>query len=127
LPPLEYAPFVYLLSQSYLVLTDSGGIQEEAPALGKPVLVMRDVTERSEGVWANTVKLVGTDRQRIFREIKELLDTPASYRAMAQARNPYGDGRAADRIVHILANRFAEPLSPDFPCPPELKAPESQR
>jgi hypothetical protein len=127
LSPLEYAPFVYLLSQSYLVLTDSGGIQEETPALGKPVLVMRDVTERPEGVWAKTVKLVGTDRGKIFQEIKELLENPVSYQAMAQARNPYGDGRAANRIVHILANRFSEPLPLDFPCPPELKAPEIQR
>jgi UDP-N-acetylglucosamine 2-epimerase (non-hydrolysing) len=103
LPPLEYAPFVYLLSQSYLVLTDSGGIQEEAPALGKPVLVMREVTERPEGLWANTVKLVGTDRHRIFQEIKELLENPASYQAMAQARNPYGDGKAAQRIREIVA------------------------
>jgi UDP-N-acetylglucosamine 2-epimerase (non-hydrolysing) len=102
LPPLEYTPFIYLLSQSYLVLTDSGGIQEEAPALGKPVLVMRDVTERPEGVWAQTVKLVGTDRHRIFQEIKELLENPASYRTMAQARNPYGDGQAARRIVGII-------------------------
>jgi UDP-N-acetylglucosamine 2-epimerase (non-hydrolysing) len=102
LPPLEYAPFVYLLSQSYLVLTDSGGIQEEAPALGKPVLVMRDVTERPEGVWAQTVKLVGTDRNKIFQEIKELLENPASYQTMAQARNPYGDGQAASRIVQII-------------------------
>jgi UDP-N-acetylglucosamine 2-epimerase (non-hydrolysing) len=102
LPPLEYAPFVYLLSQSYLVLTDSGGIQEEAPALGKPVLVMRDVTERPEGVWAQTVKLVGTNREKIFQEIKELLENPVSYQAMAQARNPYGDGQAAQRIVEII-------------------------
>ena len=102
LPPLEYAPFVYLLSQSYLVLTDSGGIQEEAPALGKPVLVMRDVTERPEGVWAQTVKLVGTDREKIFQEIKKLLENPASYQTMAQARNPYGDGQAARRIVEII-------------------------
>jgi UDP-N-acetylglucosamine 2-epimerase (non-hydrolysing) len=102
LPPLEYAPFVYLLNQSYLVLTDSGGIQEEAPALGKPVLVMRDVTERPEGVWAKTVKLVGTDREKIFQEIKELLENPVSYQAMAQARNPYGDGQAAQRIVEII-------------------------
>ena len=102
LPPLEYAPFVYLLSQSYLVLTDSGGIQEEAPALGKPVLVMRDVTERPEGVWAQTVKLVGTDRHRIFQEIKELLENPVSYQTMAQARNPYGDGQAAAQIVQII-------------------------
>jgi UDP-N-acetylglucosamine 2-epimerase (non-hydrolysing) len=102
LPPLEYEPFVYLLSQSYLVLTDSGGIQEEAPALGKPVLVMREVTERPEGVWANTVKLVGTDREVIFREVEELLSNEASYRAMAQAHNPYGDGQAANRIVPII-------------------------
>jgi UDP-N-acetylglucosamine 2-epimerase (non-hydrolysing) len=102
LPPLEYAPFVYLLSQSYLVLTDSGGIQEEAPALGKPVLVMRDVTERPEGVWAQTVKLVGTDRRRIVQEITELLENPVSYQTMAQARNPYGDGQAAAQIVQII-------------------------
>ena len=103
LPPLDYAPFVYLMSKSYLVLTDSGGIQEEAPALGKPVLVMREVTERPEGLWANTVKLVGTDREEIIRAVRELLDNPASYQAMAQAKNPYGDGQAASRIVRILA------------------------
>lgn len=108
LPPLEYAPFVYLLSRSYLVLTDSGGIQEEAPALGKPVLVMREVTERPEGLWANTVKLVGTDRQVIFREVQDLLCNQASYQAMAQARNPYGDGRAAARIVTTLTRLFDE-------------------
>ena len=102
LPPLEYAPFVYLLSRSHLVVTDSGGIQEEAPALGKPVLVMREVTERPEGVWAGTVKLVGADRKKIFQGIKELLDNPEAYAAMAQARNPYGDGRAAARLVRIL-------------------------
>jgi UDP-N-acetylglucosamine 2-epimerase (non-hydrolysing) len=102
LPPLDYAPFVYLLSQSYVVLTDSGGIQEEAPALGKPVLVMRDVTERPEGVWAKTVKLVGTDRATIFQEIKELLEVQESYQTMAQARNPYGDGQAAQRIEEII-------------------------
>jgi len=103
LPPLDYMPFVYLLSQSYVVLTDSGGIQEEAPALGKPVLVMRDVTERPEGIWAKTVKLVGTERAKIFHEIKELMEVPASYQAMAQARNPYGDGLAAQRIEEIIA------------------------
>ena len=106
LPPLEYAPFVYLMSRSYLVLTDSGGIQEEAPALGKPVLVMREVTERPEGVWAQTVKLVGTDRQRIFQEVKEVLDNPAAYSLMAQARNPYGDGQAARRIAEILSREL---------------------
>jgi UDP-N-acetylglucosamine 2-epimerase (non-hydrolysing) len=102
LPPLEYAPFVFLMSQSFLVLTDSGGIQEEAPGLGKPVLVMREVTERPEGVWAKTVKLVGTGRTRIFQEVQELLDNPGSYEKMAQASNPYGDGQAAQRIVQII-------------------------
>jgi len=102
LPPLEYAPFVYLLSQCHLVLTDSGGIQEEAPALGKPVLVMREVTERPEGVSAGTVKLVGTDRLRIFSAIRQLLEDPVAYETMARAGNPYGDGRAAERIVTAL-------------------------
>jgi len=105
-PPLDYAPFVFLMSRSYLVLTDSGGIQEEAPALGKPVLVMREVTERPEGVWAGTVKLVGPDRERILAGVRELLDDPASYQAMAQARNPYGDGRAAQKIVEILQGKL---------------------
>jgi len=102
LPPLDYAPFVYLMSRCHLVLTDSGGIQEEAPALGKPVLVMREVTERSEGVWAGTVKLVGADRDQIFQGVSELLDNPTLYQAMARAHNPYGDGQAADRIVRVL-------------------------
>jgi UDP-N-acetylglucosamine 2-epimerase (non-hydrolysing) len=102
LPPLDYAPLVFLMARSYLVLTDSGGIQEEAPALGKPVLVLREVTERPEGVWAGTVKLVGTDRERILTNVRELLDNPASYAHMAQAQNPYGDGQAAGRIVEIL-------------------------
>jgi len=107
LPPLEYAPFVFLMSQSTVILTDSGGIQEEAPALAKPVLVMREVTERPEGLWAGTVKLVGTDRRHIFAEVAELLDNPASYQAMAQAQNPYGDGQAAQRIVDILNQEFS--------------------
>ncbi len=104
LPPLDYAPFVFLMSRSYLVLTDSGGIQEEAPALGKPVLVMRDVTERPEGVWAGTVKLVGPDRHRILAGVKDLLENSASYASMAQAQNPYGDGTAARRIVEVIAD-----------------------
>jgi UDP-N-acetylglucosamine 2-epimerase (non-hydrolysing) len=99
------------MSQSYLVLTDSGGIQEEAPALGKPVLVMRDVTERPEGVWAGTVKLVGASRERIVRETIELFENPVSYQAMTQARNPYGDGRASQRIVEILNRQFTTPES----------------
>jgi UDP-N-acetylglucosamine 2-epimerase (non-hydrolysing) len=116
LPPLEYAPFVYLLTQSHLVLTDSGGIQEEAPALGKPVLVMREVTERPEGVWAGTVKLVGADRDKIFGGVKELLDHPAAYAAMAQAQNPYGDGRAAARIVQILVQILGKLSVPKAPA-----------
>ena len=103
LPPLDYAPFVYLMSQSYLVLTDSGGIQEEAPALGKPVLVMREVTERPEGVWAGTVKLVGTDRDRIVREVRNLLEDQDNYQCMAHQQNPYGDGGASQRIREILS------------------------
>ncbi len=108
LPPLDYAPFVYLMSRSYLVLTDSGGIQEEAPALGKPVLVMREVTERPEGVWAGTVKLVGADRERILAGVRELLDRDAAYQAMARAQNPYGDGQAAQRIARILSQELPE-------------------
>jgi UDP-N-acetylglucosamine 2-epimerase (non-hydrolysing) len=106
LPPLEYLPFVYLMSRSYLVLTDSGGIQEEAPSLGKPVLVMREVTERPEGVWAGTVKLVGTDKMLIFQEVCNLLENQQSYQAMAQTQNPYGDGRASNRIVEILSRKL---------------------
>jgi UDP-N-acetylglucosamine 2-epimerase (non-hydrolysing) len=106
LPPLEYAPFVFLMSRSYLVLTDSGGIQEEAPALGKQVLVMRDVTERPEGVWAGTVKLVGPDRHLILEGVRELLDDEDSYVAMAQANNPYDYGNATQRVVEILSKEL---------------------
>ena len=97
--PLDYLDFVYLMSRSYLVLTDSGGIQEEAPGLGKPVLVMRDTTERPEALEAGTVRLVGTDYERIMAEVSALMDDPAHYRAMSQAVNPYGDGKACPRIV----------------------------
>ena len=100
--PLEYLPFVYLMEQSTLVLTDSGGIQEEAPGLGKPVLVMRDTTERPEAVTAGTVKLVGTNGDLIVKEVSLLLEDEASYNAMAQASNPYGDGLACERIVAAL-------------------------
>jgi UDP-N-acetylglucosamine 2-epimerase len=102
LPPLEYWECVALLSRCHLVLTDSGGIQEEAPSLGKPVLVLRETTERPEGIDAGTARLVGTDRQRIVRETERLLHDQAAYDDMAQAHNPYGDGRAADRIVEFL-------------------------
>lgn len=103
LAPLEYRPFVRLMDRATLILTDSGGIQEEAPSLGKPVLVMRDVTERPEGVEAGTVRLVGTDPDRIVAGVSALLDDPAQAEAMRRAHNPYGDGRAAARILDALA------------------------
>ena len=106
LEPLDYLAFVYLMERSYLIVTDSGGIQEEAPALGKPVLVMRDVTERPEAVDAGTVRLVGTDRDRIVAEASRLLDDPAHYETMARAHNPYGDGHAAERIADHLEAQF---------------------
>ena len=101
--PLEYLPFVYLMEKSTLVLTDSGGIQEEAPGLGKPVLVMRDTTERPEAVDAGTVKLVGTDRNKIISEVSRLLDDKAYYEKMSKAINPYGDGMACEGIVNHLS------------------------
>ncbi|GET21585.1 non-hydrolyzing UDP-N-acetylglucosamine 2-epimerase [Prolixibacter denitrificans] len=97
--PLDYLPFVYLMNASYLVLTDSGGIQEEAPGLGKPVLVMRDTTERPEALDAGTVKLVGTDKSAIINEVTELIREQQAYEGMAMANNPYGDGKACGRIV----------------------------
>ena len=106
LEPVDYLPFVYLMSRSHLIITDSGGVQEEAPSLGKPVLVMRDTTERPEALAAGTVKLVGTDRQKIVRETEILLADADEYQRMRQAHNPYGDGRAAERIVKILLASF---------------------
>jgi UDP-N-acetylglucosamine 2-epimerase (non-hydrolysing) len=102
LEPLDYLPMVHLMRAASLVLTDSGGLQEEAPAFGKPVLVMRQVTERPEGVQAGTVRLVGTDRNTIVTQVCRLLDDPATYSAMAQSINPYGDGHAAGRIVNAI-------------------------
>ncbi len=99
LEPLEYLPFIYLMKRSHIIVTDSGGVQEEAPSLGKPVLVMRDTTERPEGVAAGTVKIVGADTGQIVAETERLLDDNAAYAAMAEAHNPYGDGNAALRIV----------------------------
>lgn len=101
--PLDYLEFVQLLGLCALMLTDSGGVQEEAPALGKPVLVMRETTERPEGVAAGTARLVGTDPDRIVSEVERLLDDDAAYAAMAQAHNPFGDGKAAKRICELLA------------------------
>lgn len=100
--PQDYLPFLYLQKRSYLVLTDSGGVQEEAPTLGKPVLVMRDTTERPEGVAAGTARLVGTDIDTILFNANRLLDDPAAYRGMSERHNPYGDGRASARIVEEL-------------------------
>jgi len=102
--PMSYEPFVHLMKRSTIILTDSGGIQEEAPSLGKPVLVMRQKTERPEGIAAGTVRLVGTSRQSIESAASELMDDPEAYRKMAQAKNPYGDGKASRRIADILKN-----------------------
>ncbi len=104
LPPLDYLPLVHLMKRATLVLTDSGGIQEEAPGLGIPTLVLRNTTERPEGVEAGTLKLVGTDPEVIVREARRLLDDPAAHAAMSGAKNPYGDGHAAERIVSALLN-----------------------
>jgi len=100
--PLDYLPFVYLMHQSYMIITDSGGVQEEAPSLGKPVLVMRDTTERPEAVDAGTVKLIGTDYNQIVDNVSALLEDTQVYERMAQAVNPYGDGRACGRIIEAL-------------------------
>lgn len=110
--PRDYLPFVYLMSRAYLILTDSGGIQEEAPSLGKPVLVMRNTSERAEGVEAGTVKLVGTDFQAIVSEVSRLLDDSLTYNHMATASNPYGDGQAAERIALIILDRQCSAHSP---------------
>jgi UDP-N-acetylglucosamine 2-epimerase (non-hydrolysing) len=100
--PLQYLEFVYLMEKSSVVLTDSGGIQEEAPGLGKPVLVMRDTTERPEALESGTVHLVGTDYDKIISEVSELLDDVCAYERMSKAVNPYGDGKACERIVATL-------------------------
>jgi len=100
--PLDYLPFVYLMRCSYLILTDSGGVQEEAPSLGKPVLVMRDTTERPEAVDAGTVKLVGTDAMAIVKSVRTLLEDKGAYDKMSMAHNPYGDGKAAERIAESI-------------------------
>jgi len=101
--PQQYLPFVYLMNRAHIILTDSGGIQEEAPSLGKPVLVMRDTTERPEAVASGTVKLVGTDVTKITEELSKLLTDSDAYDAMSFAHNPYGDGKACKRICDILA------------------------
>lgn len=100
--PLPYESFIYLMDKSYFIITDSGGVQEEAPSLGKPVLVMRDTTERPEAVEAGTVKLVGTDKEKIIQEAQKLLHVKGAYEAMSQAHNPYGDGKACEKIIDYI-------------------------
>lgn len=113
--PLPYGEFTQLMKAAHIILTDSGGVQEEAPSLGKPVLVMRDNTERPEAVDAGTVRLIGTDRGRIVHEFKRLVDFPEKYQAMANAVNPYGDGRAAERTVAAISELLGQGLRiPDF-------------
>lgn len=106
-PPLQYESFVYLMSKSYLIITDSGGVQEEAPSLGKPVLVMRDTTERPEALEAGTVILVGTDKDRITSETQRLIDDIHAYERMGRSHNPYGDGKACERIVNFIIEKSA--------------------
>ena len=106
--PQEYLPFVYLMNKATVIVTDSGGVQEEAPSLGKPVLVMRDTTERPEAVDAGTVKLVGTDKDRIVSAVHELLTNPDEYQKMSRAHNPYGDGKACERIVNKIIEHFQQ-------------------
>ena len=106
IPPQDYLPFVHLMRRADIILTDSGGVQEEAPSLGKPVLVMRDTTERPEAIGAGTVKLVGTDDELIVKETAQLLDDPAAYEAMSEAHNPYGDGKASTRIHKAILSFF---------------------
>jgi UDP-N-acetylglucosamine 2-epimerase (non-hydrolysing) len=100
--PLQYESFIYLMDQSYFIITDSGGVQEEAPSLGKPVLVMRDTTERPEALEAGTVKLVGTDTKRIIDEAQRLIDDSGAYEQMSKAHNPYGDGKACERVIDFM-------------------------
>ena len=117
--PVDYLPFVYLMQHAYLILTDSGGVQEEAPSLGKPVLVMRNTTERPEAVEAGTVKLVGTDAEAIIANVNLLLNDPSVYDRMTQAHNPYGDGRACERIVKVFSDSIELDNPGSFPLPVE--------
>ena len=100
--PLQYEQFIYMMNKSYFIITDSGGVQEEAPSLGKPVLVMRDTTERPEALEAGTVKLVGTDTELIIEEAQKLIDNNEEYNKMSKAHNPYGDGKSCERIINFF-------------------------
>lgn len=111
--PMDYQPFVNLMQRSHIVLTDSGGMQEEAPSLGKPVLVLRNTTERPEALDAGTVLLVGTARQKVLDSLRRLLDNPGAYRSMAEAVNPYGDGQASRRIAGVIRHRYG--FAPELP------------
>ena len=102
IPPQDYVPFIFLMKKSHIILTDSGGVQEEAPSLAKPVLVMRETTERSEGVESGTARLVGTKKENIINEISTLLNDPSKYNAMAKSANPYGDGNASKIIYKFI-------------------------
>jgi len=106
--PLQYESFIYMMNKSYFIITDSGGVQEEAPSLGKPVLVMRDTTERPEALEAGTVKLVGTDPQKIIQEAQKLLDDKIEYEKMSKAHNPYGDGKACEKIINFIKGQTNE-------------------
>jgi UDP-N-acetylglucosamine 2-epimerase (non-hydrolysing) len=106
IPPQDYVPFVYLMKNAHIILTDSGGVQEEAPSLGKPVLVMRDNTERPEGVHSGTARLVGTDSEKIISQVDLLLNGQAEYNKMAKAANPYGDGKASNHIFDFISNNL---------------------
>jgi len=106
--PLQYESFIYMMNRSYFIITDSGGVQEEAPSLGKPVLVMRDTTERPEALEAGTVKLVGTDPQKIIQEAQKLLDDKIEYEKMSKAHNPYGDGKACEKIINFIKGQTNE-------------------
>ena len=116
--PLDYEPFANLMHRSYLILTDSGGVQEEAPALGKPVLVLRDTTERPEAVTAGTVKLIGTDCERVYAEARQLLTDKKEYSRMAEFCNPYGDGKASGRIIQAILYHYGRAAA----HPDEFKA-----
>jgi UDP-N-acetylglucosamine 2-epimerase (non-hydrolysing) len=123
--PLDYPDFVNLMSRAHIILTDSGGVQEEAPSLGKPVLVMRETTERPEAIAAGTARLVGTSTDNIIATVMALLTDPAEYSRMAQAVNPYGDGRAAQRIAHAIHHYFQQTMSGNqamgFGCTPTAR------